>query len=215
MDADDVFDIVSGTLGLTGGVDTIAILKRRADGITMYVEGRDLIESVEKAVQFDRETCRWMILGEAAEVHRSADRTRVLDALKAAGTALTVSEIVGAADIHRRGAAYKLLQRMAVAGEIKRFDHGKYGLPFGGLSNLSKCPNDEKTRENPGKNPQSGQLDNLDSPLAGRLKARSSPLVGMPDLPPCQDRRLNGLGPAPLGPGGPDDDLAHLDGAGS
>ena len=51
LDADDVFDTVSGTLGLTGGVDTIAILKRRAQGVTLYVEGRDLIESVEKAVK--------------------------------------------------------------------------------------------------------------------------------------------------------------------
>src|SRR5215470_12349955 len=42
MDADDVFDTVSGTLGLTGGVDAIAILKRNAHGITLHVEGRDL-----------------------------------------------------------------------------------------------------------------------------------------------------------------------------
>jgi hypothetical protein len=58
MDADNVFDTVSGTLGLTGGVDTIAILKRTSQGITLHVQGRDLIEDVEKAVQFDRETCR-------------------------------------------------------------------------------------------------------------------------------------------------------------
>ena len=76
MAADDVFDTVSGTLGLTGGVDTIAILKRSNQGVTLHIQGRDLVEDVEKAVRFDRETCRWTILGEAAEVRRSGDRSR-------------------------------------------------------------------------------------------------------------------------------------------
>jgi hypothetical protein len=77
MDAEDVFDTVSGTLGLTGGVDTIAVLKRRAGVTTVHVEGRDLAETVEKAISFDRETCRWMVLGEAAEIRRSTERSRV------------------------------------------------------------------------------------------------------------------------------------------
>ena len=202
LDADDVFDTVSGTLGLTGGVNTIAILKRRAQGITLHVEGRDLIEPVEKAIQFDRETCRWTILGEAAEVHRSADRTRVLDALKTTSTGMTVSEIMGAADIHGRGAAYKLLQRMATAGEIKRFDHGKYRLPFGVLSNQSKCPMGEKAQENKRKSNGSRQLDDLDTDGGGPSKAHSSPPADTLDIPTFLDRRENGLGSAPIGSGG-------------
>ena len=89
MDAEDVFDTVSGTLGLIGGVDTIAVLKRKAQGVSLHVEGRDLVDGLEKAIHFDRETCRWQILGEAAEFHRSAERTRVLNALKAAPAGLT------------------------------------------------------------------------------------------------------------------------------
>jgi hypothetical protein len=65
MDADDVFDTVSGTLGLTGGVDNIAVLKRKAGAVTLHIEGRDLEDQIEKAIFFDRETCRWSILGEA------------------------------------------------------------------------------------------------------------------------------------------------------
>jgi hypothetical protein len=100
MAADDVFDTVSGTLGLTGGVDTIAILKRIGQGVTLHVQGRDLVEDVEKAVRFDRETCRWVILGEAAEVQRSDQRTRVLDALREAPPeGMTASEIKGAAGL--------------------------------------------------------------------------------------------------------------------
>jgi hypothetical protein len=102
MDAEDVFDTVSGTLGLTGGVDTIAVLKRKAQSVTLHVEGRDLNDSVEKAIQFDRETCRWEILGEAAEFNRSAERTRVLNALKDAPGGLSVSEIKAAAELRSR-----------------------------------------------------------------------------------------------------------------
>ena len=51
-------------------------------------EGRDLIDTVEKAINFDRETCRWTILGEAAEVQRSGERQRVLTALVATREAL-------------------------------------------------------------------------------------------------------------------------------
>src|SRR4029077_13789535 len=83
-DADDVFDTVSGTLGLTGAADTILIMKRQAGAVGLYVCGRD-IEEVEKALQFNRATCRWTILGEAAEVFRSGERNRVIAALKEAG----------------------------------------------------------------------------------------------------------------------------------
>ena len=70
MDADDVFDTVSGSLGLTGAADTILVMKRQASAVTLHVRGRD-IEDAEKALQFDKPSCRWTILGEAAEVFRS------------------------------------------------------------------------------------------------------------------------------------------------
>jgi hypothetical protein len=129
MDAEDVFDTVSGTLGLTGGVDTIAILKRKGLAVTLHIEGRDLAEPVEKAATFDRETCRWVILGEAEEVQRSNERSRVLAALKVAPEGLSVSEVAARASLISRGAADKVLGRMADVGEIERIKRGLYGLP--------------------------------------------------------------------------------------
>jgi hypothetical protein len=113
MDAEDVFDTVSGTLGLIGGVDTIAVLKRKAQGISLHVEGRDLLDTVEKAMQFDRETCRWVVLGEASEVHRSDQRTRVLSALRdGPPEGMTASEIKGAAGLNSENEAlWQLLSR--------------------------------------------------------------------------------------------------------
>ena len=39
-EADDVFDTVSGSLGLTGAADTILIMKRQAGTVTLHVRGR-------------------------------------------------------------------------------------------------------------------------------------------------------------------------------
>jgi hypothetical protein len=132
-DAEDVFDTVSGTLGLTAAVDSIAILKRKGNGkdapVTLHIEGRDLEEEVAKAVKFDKETCRWIILGEAAEVQRSAERSRILAVLRSASEGLTVAEIVARASLVSRDAAYQMLGRMSEDGAVERIKQGLYGLP--------------------------------------------------------------------------------------
>jgi hypothetical protein len=132
-EAEDVFDTVSGTLGLTGGVDTIAILKRKGSGdgapVTLHIEGRDLEEEIAKAVRRDKETCRWTIIGEAAEVQRSTERTRILAALKHASEGLSVTEIVARACLASRNAAYLMLGRMCEDGAVERIKNGLYGLP--------------------------------------------------------------------------------------
>ena len=127
-EADDPFDTVSGTLGLTGAADTILILKRQPDGgVVLHARGRDIEES-DTALQFDRATCRWSILGEASAVHRSAERKRVISALAEAGGPLSVGEIMAEINLERN-AADVLLGRMARDGEIERVGRGRYGLP--------------------------------------------------------------------------------------
>jgi hypothetical protein len=126
MEADDPFDTISGTLGLTGGVDTIALLKRHHQGITLHIQGRDLVEPIEKAVNFDRETCRWMILGEAAEVHRSRDEQAIIDALRRAGEGgLNVASIMGETGLPRNNVDV-LLYRMVEKGIVQRLRRGVY-----------------------------------------------------------------------------------------
>lgn len=129
MDAEDPFDTVSGTLGLTGAVDAIAVLKRSAHGITLHIRGRDMEDEIEKAVRLDRETCRWAILGEAAEIQRSTERDRVLKALAGASEGLSTSEIMAVAEFATRNAADLALSRMATDGIIERVKRGLYGLP--------------------------------------------------------------------------------------
>jgi hypothetical protein len=128
MSAEDVYDTVSGTLGLTGGVDTIALLKRTTAGTTLHVRGRDLVDEVEKAVSLDRETCRWIVQGDASEVMRSETRNAVLDVLRNAPEAgMTVKDVAAEANINR-DLVDKTLQRMAKDGEVRRVSRGRYAL---------------------------------------------------------------------------------------
>jgi hypothetical protein len=126
MEADDVFDTISGTLGLTGAVDTMLVLKRQTGTVTLHVRGRD-IEEAEKAIQFNKETCRWTIMGEAAEVKRSAQRARVMDVLSRASEGVSPAELASEIDITRDNAK-KVLRRMAEAGEIQSLGNGRYRM---------------------------------------------------------------------------------------
>ena len=126
-DADDAFDTVSGTLGLTGAADTILIIKRRPNGAVLYARGRDIEES-ETAMQFDKATCRWSILGAASELLRSNERARFISVLKAAGQPLSIREIMADAEMLNRNAADILLSKMTRDGEIVRVGRGRYDL---------------------------------------------------------------------------------------
>jgi hypothetical protein len=134
MDADDPFDTVSGTLGLTGAADTILIMKRQAGAVHLHVRGRDVEES-ETALQFNKSSCRWTMLGaEAAEAHVSSERRQIIDALAAFQPAhdrdgMAVAEIMAAVERTDRNAVDQLLFKMGRDGDIRRVSRGIYTLP--------------------------------------------------------------------------------------
>jgi hypothetical protein len=117
-----------------------------------------LLLQVGTAISFDRETCRWMILGEAADVRRSRERARVLAALKGAGDGLTVMELVNAASLVSRNAADSLLFDMHKAGEIERLKRGLYALP-GTLAKIRSKVSDSSKKARPARTPSKNQED--------------------------------------------------------
>ena len=134
MDADDPFDTVSGTLGLTGAADTILIMKRKDGAVRLFVRGRDVEES-DTPLQFNRNTCRWSLMNDtlAADRH-SAERQQIIDALGAFVPAsdsdgMSVAEIMAATERTDRNAIDQLLFKMGRDGEIKRVRRGVYSLP--------------------------------------------------------------------------------------
>jgi hypothetical protein len=124
----DPFEKVSGTLGLSGAADTTIILDRDGNGATLYGRGRD-IEEIEAAVTFNRDACRWQILGEAAEVRRSDERGVILQALQDADEPMSPKDIMLAAELTNRNAVDILLFKMAKAGEVEKVGRGLYSIP--------------------------------------------------------------------------------------
>jgi hypothetical protein len=166
MDADDPFDTVSGTLGLTGAADTIIIIKRTSLGTTLYARGRD-IEDSETAAKFDKATCRWSLLGAASEVQRSAQRSRVIAVLKAAGKALSTKEIMSDAEMENRNAIDLLLRKMVKDDEIERVGRGRYALSG---ETDGKIGQKERSGAEPNDFPQeNGNLSDLSNPSDAAL----------------------------------------------
>ena len=127
MEAEDPVDTVSGTLGLAGCADSVLVLARSSQGTTLYVRGRD-IEEAEHAVSFDKAGCRWTILGDASDVHRSNERNSILAVLDEAADPMGPSDIAAAADMPVNNAK-QLLHKMAAAGEVGKVGRGQYVHP--------------------------------------------------------------------------------------
>lgn len=131
-EADDPFDTVSGSTGLTGAADTTLVLTKRTGdgGCVLYGRGRDLAE-FELAVEFNTDTCRWGSLGEPGAAFASETKRGILDAIRAGmRNPLKISEASGI-DYEL---AKKTLQRMADGGELKKDGRGSYALPKDPLS---------------------------------------------------------------------------------
>jgi hypothetical protein len=123
----DPLDMVSGSTGLTGAMDTILVLNRGSEGVTLYGRGRD-IEEIESAVQFDRTYCRWSLLGDAREVRLSTERRAIIDALRAESEPCSPNVIANVTG-QPSGSVRRLLHSMAKDGEVSRVERGKYTLP--------------------------------------------------------------------------------------
>lgn len=131
MEAEDPFDQVSGTRGLTGAADTVMVLKRDIGTAktVLYVRGRD-IEEVETALEFKRDIGTWVVLGAAHEVGKTNERQAILYALKGQQNPLSAREISDLLGKNHE-AVRKCLTRMAHAGEIEKTGRGMYACPNG------------------------------------------------------------------------------------
>src|SRR6516165_10771220 len=95
MAADDLMETVSGSFGVSGAVDAILVMADKPNGAVLDIRGRD-VESAELAIEFDKQTCRWRLLGNAAEVHVSEQRAKIIAALKEANLAMTIRGLMEA-----------------------------------------------------------------------------------------------------------------------
>jgi hypothetical protein len=141
MDADDVFDTISGTNGLSGVVDTQIVLARHGDVVKLSGQGRD-IEGYEKALQREQLTGGWIITGDAAERAKTSERQKLLEVLKEAdGEPLRTSTIAKAAGQISDSSAGHRLKGLVDEGLVVKAGYGKWAL----ASSLSKSSKSSKS----------------------------------------------------------------------
>ena len=145
-DAEDPFDTVSGSTGLTGAADTTLILTRRDSdsGVILYGRGRDL-EEFETGLEFDTFACRWRDLGDPVEAFAGDTRQTIFAAIKAGKTA--AKDIIAETGINADN-IYQTLRRMVRSGDLKKDGRGTYSRTLDPLSEVSDCQEQKPEPDN-------------------------------------------------------------------
>jgi hypothetical protein len=129
-ESDDPLDMITGSVGLTGGVDGALVLKRqrgRADAF-LHVDGRDIENPTELALTFDPDAATWAIAGDAEEYRISEARRKIRDALAKSEDPLGPKEIAEITEA-KYGATREMLSQMVKDGQVKNLGRGAYTLP--------------------------------------------------------------------------------------
>ncbi len=129
MDSDDPLDLISGTLGLSGGSDGALVIDRQrgSNDATLHVIGRDIEDETALAIRFDRTTCNWRLLGNQEEITASRARDGLLSVFKEQGRPMMPKEVAELAG-RNPGSVRRLLRAMAEAGNLECHE-GAYRLP--------------------------------------------------------------------------------------
>jgi hypothetical protein len=80
-EADDPLEMISGSTGLTGGMDNVMVLKRQrgTNEAVLFVTGRDIEHETEYGLTWDHHTAGWTITGEGPHVGLTPERRAIFD----------------------------------------------------------------------------------------------------------------------------------------
>jgi len=127
-DADDVFDGVLGSTGLTGTADATVLVQRgrQSKEIVMHITGRD-VEEQQLSVRFDlSDRVPFNLMGTTEEVHMSDTRKEILEYLEENG--LTGPKELSKALGKNYNTTKVMLRKMLADGVIVS-ENGKYKKP--------------------------------------------------------------------------------------
>lgn len=127
MGADDPLDTISGTLGLTGGVDNLLVLQRERGDLdaVLHVSGRET-EDNSLALSFDKAMGTWSIKGDAEAYQRSKERTEIIELLQ--GNEPMRPKAIADTLGKRYDAVRYLLSQMAREGQVQTLERGLYTI---------------------------------------------------------------------------------------
>lgn len=146
MQSEDIYERVSGSNGLTGAADGVAIIKRergKADAV-LFISGRD-VEEQELAVKFDPSNATWTLIGDAATFRLSAERQKIVKLLTDTDRAMTPRDLAGLIGNGAKEVNVKrLCYDMSTDGQIKNAGDGRFSaIPKGVHVTASGRPADE------------------------------------------------------------------------
>ncbi|HNS91237.1 MAG TPA: AAA family ATPase [Deltaproteobacteria bacterium] len=125
-EAEDIFDTMSGSLGLTGGTDGNLVMESNKGNTILHITGRD-VEEVELAIELDGRMLAWRLLGERSEVKSTHEQQRVYNALKESHDALSPSEIADITGLNV-GTVKKILPKFMEDQSVERTTYGRYTI---------------------------------------------------------------------------------------
>jgi len=122
----DVFDQVSGSTGLTGSVDTIAVLarSRNSSEATLSLTGRDIQEQ-ELTLRFHSSCATWKLAGEAKFTRLSKERKSILRILRKSSIPLLPKQIAEATGLSSQSVRHLVL-RLQKEGHVGNNEDHKY-----------------------------------------------------------------------------------------
>lgn len=126
MEADDIFDTISGTHGLTGIFDTQMVIARHGGSVKLAAQGRDL-EGYEKLLERDRRTGGWKVMGDAIAIAKTGERQELLDLLAESGAPLSLASLAKAVG-KKPDTTRHLLKALIEEALVHQPSHGLYSL---------------------------------------------------------------------------------------
>lgn len=124
--SDDPMDAISGSLGLSGGVDNTWVMRkpRGEHQAALFVIGRDIVDEINYGLKWDTSRCVWSIEGNAAEMMANSARQDVISVLRKSALPLSVEDI--ALDVGKdRSSTQRLLSALVDSNLVVRKKVGK------------------------------------------------------------------------------------------
>jgi biotin operon repressor len=130
---EDVFNSVSGSMGLTGAADATLILERPrgSNAGALHITGRDVEEKAGEdamSLEFCEVSGSWTLKGTVAECGMSDERKAILEVLELSDCPRSPKEISDMLNKDRT-TVRRLLQKMLEQGEVKSAGQGSYIYP--------------------------------------------------------------------------------------
>lgn len=123
---DDWINMISGSTGITGAADTLCGLFRsrgQADAV-LHITGRDVDEQ-EIALQFEKPTGIWTIMGDAAQFNLTKQRLEVLEVIQNSKVPISPKDVAKQLS-KENGSVRRLIVKLFNEGFLEKEAYGKY-----------------------------------------------------------------------------------------